>query len=326
LVEEDLGRAESALLVNNRTRTQINLTRADIDLYSARYSEAKNTYLEMEKQLPGVDTASRLANYYTQTGDFSEAEHWLDETESRIIGRSSQLRSWIGLQKGILDLSRGRLNDALAHYQEALDIFPGYWLVEEHIAEIDALQGRNKLAEKKYRDLIERTDSPLFMVALSDVLAERDDQDAKDESLEWMKAADQRFEEQLALMPEMVSSHALDHFMQFDEIERVLPMALENYEARPAGEHALALVQTLAIAGKDSQAIALLEDILDTPYRSADLFATASILYNSQNNMDIAKSHHLQAVEMNPMSVNNLSWLHDKVNCIACDSKEKTEL
>ena len=281
LVEADLSRVESSLLVNNRTRTLINLTRADIDLYSARYNQAKKIYLEMEGKNPSVDTASRLANYFTQTGNFSAAEHWFDQTESRVVGYSPQLRAWVHLQKGILDLSSGRLDDALAHYEEALDIFPGYWLVEEHIAEIDALQGRNQMAEKKYRDLIERTGSPLFMVALSDVLGERDDSDSKNESVQWMKAAAERFEQQLQVMPEMVSGHALEHFIQFEEIERVLPMALDNYHARPAGESAVALVQALALAGQHPRAIALLEEILNTPYRSADLFATASILYLS---------------------------------------------
>ena len=91
LVEADLSRVESSLLVSNRTRTLINLTRADIDLYSARYNQAKKIYLEMEGKNPSVDTASRLANYFTQTGNFSAAEHWFDQTESRVVGYSCLL-------------------------------------------------------------------------------------------------------------------------------------------------------------------------------------------------------------------------------------------
>ena len=148
----------------------------------------------------------------------------------------------------------------------------------------------------------------------SDVLGERDDSDSKNESVQWMKAAAERFEQHLQVMPEMVSGHALEHFIQFEEIERVLPMALDNYHARPAGESAVALVQALALAGQHPRAIALLEEILNTPYRSADLFATASILYRAQNSQELAQNHYLQAVEMNPMAVDDLSWLQDRVN------------
>jgi len=230
------------------------------------------------------------------------------------VGRSSQLGSWVHLQKGLLDLAGGRLDKALLHYQQALDTFPGHWLIEEHIAEINALQGRDLLAEKKYRNLIARTDSPLFMVALAELLAERDDVQAKRESTMWMQAATEQFQQQLDLMPEMVSAHALEHFLQFDEIEQVLPLALENYHMRPGGEPAVALVQTLAIAGQRTRAIALLEEILDSQYRSAELFATAGIIYQAEHRMDTAQNHYRQALEWNPRSVDNLSWFHKRVN------------
>jgi len=313
-VEEDLARAESALLVNKPTRKLIRLLRADIDLYRARYQQAKNGYLELETNQPGVDTASRLANYFTQTGNFSEAEHWMNQAESRVVGRSSQLRSWIHLQKGLLDLAAGHLDNALLHYQQALDTFPGHWLIEEHIAEIDALQERDLLAEKKYRNLIDRTNSPLFMVALAELLAERDDEKAQHESATWMQAAAAQFQQQLNMMPEMVSAHALEHFLQFDEIEQVLPLALENYRMRPGGEPAVALVQTLAVAGQRPQAIALLEEILESQYRSAELFATAGVIYQAEHRMDLAQNHYRQALERNPRSIDNLSWFHERVN------------
>jgi len=109
-------------------------------LYQGRYEQAKKLYTQAEKLNPSTSTATRLANYHFQAGDYSQANQWLTQAEQRVVGNPEHLLAWIKLQFGIIDLSRGRLDEALAHYNESLTIFHDYWLAQEHIAEINAMQ------------------------------------------------------------------------------------------------------------------------------------------------------------------------------------------
>src|SRR5690606_36652229 len=117
-------------------------------------------------------SAIRIAYDLWQTGRFEQAERWLGAAEARAAGDGRE-RAWIELQRGQIDLDRGHLDEALGHYRRADRLFSGWWLVEEHIAEIYALRGEHGATERRYRDRIERTGSPEFMDALARVLEAR---------------------------------------------------------------------------------------------------------------------------------------------------------
>ena len=50
--------------------------------------------------------------------------------------------AWLEVQRGFLDFAHGRYREAQSHYDRADTAYPGYWLVDEHIAELLAAQGR----------------------------------------------------------------------------------------------------------------------------------------------------------------------------------------
>jgi len=176
-----------------------------------------------------------LANYHFQTGDYSQANQWFTQAEQRVVGNPEHLLAWIKLQFGIIDLSRGRLGEALAHYNESLAIFHDYWLAQEHIAGINAMQGRLTLAE-------------------------------------------------------------------------------ENYTLRPAGDSALLLIQALALSDQLPQAMVLLESTLQTSFKTADFYATASVLYEASQQHADAASYTRGAIAMNPLAINDISWLKERIN------------
>ncbi len=313
LVEADLAHAETALLVSKKDRQTIKETRADVWLNTGQYAQALEAFERFESKTPSVTSATRQANYYRQTADYSAAEQWLNTATQRSDSRNPHLRSWLQLQHGILDLDRGRFDDALAHYKQGLEEFSGYWLIEEHIAEIHALQGNDKLAETQYRDLIERTDSPLFMTALAEILANRDDKASQTEAQSWLDKSAEIYQYRLQAIPELVAGHALDFFLNDENAQFSLQLATDNYKLRPGGEAALQLVQAHALNNQFEQANTLLETLYDSPYRNASLYATAATVYRAMGQNELAETQKALANAINPFAMEDIDWMRAKL-------------
>lgn len=312
-IEADLATAQSALLVNKPTLAKINGIRADVSLQRGQYQEAKHTFDALENTRPGVETAVRLAQYHTQTGQYKRADQWLHTAEQRVVGTQPQLQAWLKLQAGILDLEQGRLNEALVHYNDALQQFPGWWLVQEHIAEIDSLQGRADAAEQSYRSLIERTQSPLFMIALSEILEQRG---SKAEASRLLHDATRIYSEQAETTPESIAGHALEHFLQHGSATQALQLAQYNHRLRPAGAPAVLLAHAHAVNGDIWQAAATLDRELATPYRSAELHATASVVYEATGQDMLAEQQRQLALNINPGAIESVDWLQNRIQAI----------
>ena len=314
-IESDLLTAESALLINKSAIAQIDGIRADVMLQQGQYKEARQIYDELEKSYPSSTSAIRTAQAYVYTGDYEEAERWFALAGDRAPRRSAQLRSWIELQTGILYLEQGRLNEALVHYQHALELFPGYWLVEEHIAEIDALQGRTDKAKLAYRNLINRTGSPLFMIALAEILLQGGEL-AKKESVTLLEKADHIYATMASQIPEAIAGHALEHFLQRGIAKQALQLATDNYLLRSGGPSAVLFAQAHTVNGQLSEASAILDKLLTTQYRSADLHVTASIVYRALGFNDRADHQQQLARAINPDAVAGGDWLLRKLKAV----------
>lgn len=236
--------------------TEIGLLRADIDFQSGRYREAEDAYRAAvnRRGLPG--DYIRLALYRAKTGAPGEAAALLEAAEQRNHGESATAHAWLKLQRGLIALEQNRKDEALALYLHAAEALPGWWLVDEHIAEVKALMGKREEAMALYRDVIVRTGHPEFM----DALAVLEQQAGRaDEASRLIARARAEYERRLALFPEAAGGHALDHFLKFGSAEEALRLARANYELRPNGDSALSLAQALDRSGRAREALALLE-------------------------------------------------------------------
>jgi len=308
-VEVDLTRAEAGMLPSQETLRTIAGLRGDVLLHSGRYVDAKAMYEQTEEKYPNSSTAINLAFFNIALAEFDQAESWFKIAEDRVVGRSAYLRAWLKLQLGILDLEQGQWKQAYHHYDKARSLFPGHWLIEEHIAEIEALLGYARKAEKKYRDLIERTDSPVLMTALADILQDRDNASDSDEAAALTLRAKEKLEQTMVVAPELMSGHALDFFLQSDEVELALTLALEDYRLRPGGTAAISLAQAYALTDQPSEALSLIEKVLATPYRSAELHATAATLYGLLGQDKKTNEQESKAIALHPMAIDDIEWL-----------------
>ncbi|HEY0116821.1 MAG TPA: hypothetical protein VGB54_13990, partial [Allosphingosinicella sp.] len=224
-------------------------------------------------------------------------ERYFDSYERRLVRPDRHMRANMALQRGILDLDSGRWEEALAHFRAADALFPGWWLVEEHIAETRALLGDKAGAERLYRQIIARTGAPEFMDALAGLLRARG---SADEAEAWRRRSALIWDRRLQIFPEASYGHALDHCAGAGRTECALRLAQANHRARPYGEAGGQLAAALAASGRLAEAREVIDRVLASPWRTADVLATASRIYAALGEQAAAQTLRGQALRLNP--------------------------
>ncbi len=264
-----------------------------------RYEQALKGLTAAVEATPTLSTLSSLALYRWKAASFDEAEAlYRRALEVRRSKEEAEPVAWVHLQLGLMDLDRGRYDEALAHYRQGEALIAGYWLIDEHIAEILTLQGRTDEAKAMYASIIERTNNPEFMDAMAGIHAEAGEQD---QAKQWVAKARARYEEQLARFPEAAYGHALEHFLEFGEdLKQVVELAENNHTLRPNATAKTLLAQAYLKAGRVDDAKTIIEQALATPMRSADLHGTAAEIYAAAGDEKTAGAQRNKARAINP--------------------------
>ena len=270
-----VDRARDRILIDDVTTAELDLLRAELAWQQGDYPTALDASAELELRRPTWRTASTGAHHAWHTLQDAEAERAWDLAEQRLVGEQRVARAWLHLQRGLLDLDRGRPDEALHHYLDADAALPGWWLVHEHVAEALVLTGHPDQAEPIYRDVVEHTDAPEFMDALAGLALDRGDRHAADA---WIARAEARYEDQLAAHPEAAAGHALGHYLDFGPADRAVELARANLAARPNAEAHTWLALALLHADRPDEAREHVTAALATPWRSGDLLALAAEL------------------------------------------------
>jgi len=271
---------------------------AEIALYQGRYEEALaglRAALEFEETIPAL---ARLSRYHARTGRRVEALALLDRAERRYFGDAGQLRAWLQLQRAIIELESGRWEDARAYLRAADRLFPGWWLVQEHLAEVEALLGDSESARARYRAVVETTGLPEYLDAWA-ALEQAGGQPAAAAALRARAAA--AFETRLARWPEAAAGHALDHFLQpGSDPKRALALAEANVRARPYAESQIQLARAQLLAGQPRAAQRVLDAVARTPWRSAEQYWLAAHSLAALGEKRRAAEARRQALLLNP--------------------------
>jgi Tfp pilus assembly protein PilF len=298
LVVEDL-RKDARQPGKNEAARAAELTFAgNLAFQRGQYSEAQQAYEAAAKVKPNA-AQTGFAVYKWKTGDFEEAEKLFlaalpDEERAEV----TEPIAWIHLMLGLMDLDRGRYDEALEHYRTAESFIRGYWLIDEHVAEILTLQGKTDEAIALYEDIVERTNNPEFMDALAEIWAERGDEAR---AQQYVAQARKRYEEQLAQFPEAAYGHALEHYLEFGEDpKQTLAMAEKNHALRPNAEAKALLARAYLAAGEKKQAKKTIEAALQTPYSTADFHLTAAEIFQAVGDEKRSAEQVAKAQAINP--------------------------
>ena len=301
----DLERVSQAPLLRAGEHHELTALRADTAFHRGDYAQALAGFQALHAADPHPGSAFRLALYAWKTGDFAAAERWLATGEALVREPRGRSRAWFALQRGLLHLDRGQLEQAMAHYRRADGLFSGWWLVEEHIAEIHAARGEVIKAEALYRDLIARTQNPEFMVALAGVLEAREPAAART----WIAQASALHATWLERLPEASYGHALEHLLEHGAPAHALDLAERNFALRPGGEASTLLAQALVNAGRCPEARARIEAVLATPYRTASLHATAATIFARCGDPTAATAQRALAQGIHPDAMDDVAFL-----------------
>lgn len=283
-------------------RAEMIAMRGDIAFYRGDYAAALAAYDEADRLVPGTSDFRR-AVYHSKTGRLDLAEDYYDKSERALPFATPQARARMELQRGILDLESGRWDEALAHFRKADGMFPGYWLIEEHIAEVTALKGDLAGAERLYRDIVRRTGHPEFMDALAGIAAERGDPIAE---AAWTRRADQVWRTRLRQIPEASYGHAIDHCVQKQDWACALALARRNHEARPYGDAKIALARALLHNDRPDEARAMIETVLNSPWRVPAAHAVAAEIYAARGSAPEAARERRLALAMDPHALDGM--------------------
>ena len=201
------------------------------------------------------------------------------------------------MQRGLLAWERGRLDEALALYLLASDELPGWWLVDEQIAEVKRLNGDTAGAQALLEQIIARTGQPQHMDELARLLREGKTPDAANA---WIQRAQAIYRARLKTFPEAGVGHAVDHFLQFGTPAEALELARRNARLRPFGEAQITLAAALFRAGQAGEAAVVIGQVQDSGWDTAHLHAVAAQIYAGLGRRAEADQQRARALALNP--------------------------
>lgn len=270
--EEYLDAMDRRAMQRRGEQLAARLLRSEIALQRGEYEAAFTGLSELAAVMPEAASVE-LALYHARTGKPAEAEALLDAALASTSRKDPRRRAWTRLQLGLLAMDRGAHLVALERLEAADAELRGWWLVQEHLAEVHDRLGNHGKAIAIYEDLVRSTDLPQHMDALASGYQHAGEPQKAQALIEQAAA---RWEEQLSRFPEAAMGHGLQHHLRFGDPDRALALAKANYATRPGGEAQVSLARAYLRVGRPAEALELVERALATPYRTAGLHDVAA--------------------------------------------------
>ena len=280
--------------------------RADIAFYSGRYKDAGIIYRALVNQTGTPQAYIRLALFHARTGSPGEALALMEAAEKRYFGGSPIMHSWLALQRGLIEMDRGRYDEARALFALADERLPGYWLNEEHLAEIASLKGETPAAKRIYESVVRKTGAPEYLDALGSIEAEAGQAQV---ARKLFARAEAIYAERGKRFPEAIAGHALEHFLSAaPQPARALALAEANFQNRPHGDAAIALAKAQLLNARPGDAVQRLEQQLSQGWDTAETYWILSLAAKAAGNAARAKSASVEATLRNPQSATQYAF------------------
>jgi tetratricopeptide (TPR) repeat protein len=166
-----LGKAKAALRLAPGLASSPSgkVLQADIDFQEGRYHAARVRLENAVEENRSWDHLGRLAYFHWKMGDEALAERLYIESEDEITAKEPRAFAWVELQRGLLDFSRGRYQETRVHYTRAAQSYTGYWLVDEHVAELLAAEGNYQPAIALFQGIVDRASKPELKQAIGEL-------------------------------------------------------------------------------------------------------------------------------------------------------------
>jgi tetratricopeptide (TPR) repeat protein len=280
------------------TRSQAHSIVADLDFQEGRYAEARAAYEQLIEADPCWDDMARLAHFHWKMGNRDEADVWFDRAADELTAKQMRSFAWVELQRGVLDLSHGDYASARGHYDRAARAYSGYWLIDEHIAELLAAEERFDEAEAIYLSLADRNPKPELLQTLGELYNFMGEPEKAAPYLD--RACDIYLES-----AERGEVHYLHHLADFFSDVRpdgaqAVKWAQKDLELRQNFNTEAAMALALHVNGHHNEALVWIERSLGSGVQDAHIFSQATAIYRAAGRERAATECEAAAARINP--------------------------
>lgn len=271
---------------------------ADVTFQEGLYEEARQLYESLIAHERTWDNLARLAHLHAKLGDIAGAEKLYLEAEDEITAKEMRSFAWVELQRGLLHCQYGRFAQAKKHYDRANHAYSGYWLVEEHIANLLAAEHKLDEAVSLYKQLLQRIPKPELQQALGEVYRH----------MGKLREAEDCFQKALAIYlqsAERGDVHYYHHLVDFycdveGDAEQALKWARQDLEVRNNSSTQAAMARALHLAGRNDEARKMIDQALGSGAKEPGLFLQAGKIYSAAGGNGLGEYYLKLAAELNP--------------------------
>jgi tetratricopeptide (TPR) repeat protein len=275
---------------------------ADLNFQEGRYEDARKGYEALIDEERTWDNLARLAHLKSKMGDEEGAVRLYQEAVDELTAKEMRSYAWVELQRGLLNLKHGRHQDAWTNYQRAARAYTGYWLVDEHVAELLGAEGKYEEAVALYLKVVARVPKPELQQALGELYA------LLGQPLE----AEACYERALAAYHRSATRgdvHYYHHLVDFyadvrEDGAEAAKWARKDLELRPNFSTQAALAHALYLDGQLAEALDLITQALASGAKDAHLFHHAAMIQRSLGETVEANRYQQMAAAINPHFMN----------------------
>jgi len=272
--------------------------KADIDLQEGRYQDARTGYERAIEDNRTWDNLVRLAYFNTKMGDEAGAEQLYLEAEDEITAKEMRSYAWVELQRGLLDLSHGRYEETRVHYNRAHAAYSGYWLIDEHVAELLGALGKFDEAIALYEEVIGRVPKPELQAVIGELYALMG---KPDEAQSWYEKALAAYLKSVQRGDVHYYHHLADFYADVRENgEEAVKWAHKDLELRRNFATQAAVAWAYYRNGQFADALDLMNKALSSGVKDARLFHQAAMIHVAAGQSGEAKRFLNEAAKINP--------------------------
>ena len=271
--------------------------RGDIALYRGDYVKALAAY--QKAAIDGVPASAlcRQALLESWMGKPDQALATIDACELAASTRTPQFAASAAMQRGVIELNRGKWDVALTHFKSAEKHFPGHWLTAMRLAQIRALGGDIDGAIADFTAIANATNNPDPMDILAGLYRTTGNSAA---SKAWAARASTLWAKRIAQFPEAAAGHALEHELAFGDPKAALKLAKINVRARPFAESYLGLAKAWLANGRPDFTVALVEKVNQSGWVSTQQYLLLSEAQSIRGQADKSEAARMMAIKINP--------------------------
>ncbi len=272
--------------------------RTNIDLQQGKYADARRGYESVIQAERTWDNLARLAYLESKIGDPVAADRLYREAQDEITAKDMRAYAWVEVQRGLLDLRQGRHEEAWTHYRHADKAYSGYWLIEDHMAELLGARGKYGEAIARYQSVVAHAPRPEFQQAVGDLYALMGQ---PEQARPWHEQALAAYLAS-ALRREVHYFHHLAWFyadVREDGAEAV-KWARRDLDLRRNYATREALAWALYRAGRIAESLDEIKQALRAGVKDAHLFFHAAMIHLAAGRTGEGKQFLKRAAEVNP--------------------------